>query len=113
MEIQLTGLRPARRGMPLVALISGAPVGRGETVTGCGGPVYEPPVAVGGPAGRPSRSEPVMTVTRSVHDVLSEHAVFEVECIDRMYLNVYVPGLQYPAGLVGYVHRQLELPIAC
>jgi hypothetical protein len=38
--------------------------------------------------------------------------VFEVECIDRMYCNVYVPGLQYAAGLVAYVHRQLELPVA-
>ena len=37
---------------------------------------------------------------------------FEVECIDRMYFNVYVPDLQYAAGLVGYVHRQLRLPIA-
>ena len=53
-----------------------------------------------------------MTVARSVGDVLAEHVVFEVDCIDRMYLNVYVPGLQYAAGLVGYVHRQLELPIA-
>jgi hypothetical protein len=53
-----------------------------------------------------------MTVARSVHDVLSEHVVFEVECIDRMFLNVYVPQLQYPAGLVGYVHRRLGLPIA-
>jgi hypothetical protein len=38
--------------------------------------------------------------------------VFEVECIDRMYCNVYVPGLQYAAGLVGYVHQQMGLPIA-
>jgi len=53
-----------------------------------------------------------MTVARSVDDVLSEHVVFEVECIDRMLCNVYVPGLQYAAGLVGYVHRQLGLPIA-
>ena len=53
-----------------------------------------------------------MTVARSVGDVLSEHVVFEVDCIDRMYVNVYVPGLQYAAGLVGYVHRQLGLPIA-
>ena len=29
-----------------------------------------------------------------------------------MYLNVYAPQLQYAAGLVGYVHRQLGLPIA-
>jgi hypothetical protein len=53
-----------------------------------------------------------MTVARSVADVLSDHVVFEVECIDRMYLNVYVPQLQYPAGLVGFVHRRLGLPIA-
>src|SRR4029450_8731324 len=60
----------------------------------------------------PVRSEPVMTVARSVADVLTQHVRFEVECIDRMFLNVYVPGLQYAAGLVGYVHRQLGLPIA-
>ncbi len=53
-----------------------------------------------------------MNLPRSVSDVLAEHVTFEVECIDRMYLNVYVPNLQYPAGLVGYVHRQLGLPIA-
>ncbi len=53
-----------------------------------------------------------MTVARSVADVLADHVVFEVECIDRMYLNVYVPQLQYAAGLVGFVHRQLGLPIA-
>jgi hypothetical protein len=53
-----------------------------------------------------------MTVARSVADVLTDHVVFEVECIDRMYLNVYVPQLQYEAGLVGFVHRQLGLPIA-
>jgi len=53
-----------------------------------------------------------MTVARSGSDVLSEHAVFEVGCIDRMYLNVYVPGLQCAAGLVAYVHQQLGLPIA-
>ena len=53
-----------------------------------------------------------MTVARSVADVLTDHVVFQVECIDRMYLNVYVPGLQYEAGLVAYVHQQLGLPIA-
>ena len=38
--------------------------------------------------------------------------VFEVDCIDRMYCNVYVPGLQYAAGLVAYVHKHLGLPVA-
>lgn len=53
-----------------------------------------------------------MTVARSVADVLADHVVFEVECIDRMYLNVYVPGLQYEGGLVGFVQQHLGLPIA-
>jgi hypothetical protein len=53
-----------------------------------------------------------MTIARSVADVLSEHVRFEVECIDRMYLNVYVPQLQYAGGLLGFIQRQLGLPIA-
>src|SRR3954462_10535920 len=53
-----------------------------------------------------------MTLPRTVSDVVAEHVVFELECIDRMYRNVYVPGLQYAAGLVAYVHQQLGLPIA-
>ena len=53
-----------------------------------------------------------MTLPRTVADVLSEHVGFEVECIDRMYLNVYVPQLQHAGGLLGYVQRQLGLPVA-
>ena len=54
----------------------------------------------------------MMTVARSVRDVLTEHVVFEVDCVDRMYCNVYVPQLQYAVGLIGYLQRQLGLPIA-
>jgi hypothetical protein len=53
-----------------------------------------------------------MNLPRSVADVLDDHVIFEVDCIDRMYCNVYMPGLQYAAGLVGYVHQQLGMPIA-
>jgi hypothetical protein len=53
-----------------------------------------------------------MTLPRTVAEVLFDHVVFEVECIDRMYLNVYVPQLQHAGGLVGYLHRQLGLPVA-
>jgi hypothetical protein len=44
---------------------------------------------------------------RSVAEVLREHVVLEVEAIDRMYLNVYVPHLQSAGPVVGYlrVHR--------
>jgi len=53
-----------------------------------------------------------MTLPRTVADVLTDHVVFEIECIDRMYCNVYVPQLQHAGGLLGYLHRQLGLPIA-
>ena len=53
-----------------------------------------------------------MTLPRTVADVLADHVLFEIECIDRMYCNVYVPQLQFAAGLLGYVQRQLGLPIA-
>ena len=48
-----------------------------------------------------------MTLPRTVADVLSDHVVFEVECIDRMYLNVYVPTLQTELAIVGYLRGQL------
>ena len=53
-----------------------------------------------------------MTVARTVADVVAERVVFEAECIDRMYVNMYQHRLQYAAGLIGYVHRQFGLPIA-
>ena len=48
-----------------------------------------------------------MSVARSVADVLRDHVVLELEAIDRMYLNVYVPHLQAVRAVVGYlrVHR--------
>jgi hypothetical protein len=43
-----------------------------------------------------------MTVARSVADVLDDHVVFEVESIDRMYLNVWQPRLAYGGGVAGF-----------
>jgi hypothetical protein len=43
-----------------------------------------------------------MTLPRSVADVLSRHVTFEIESIDRMYLNVYQPRLQHPGGAGGF-----------
>ena len=60
----------------------------------------------------PVRPESIMTVARIVADVLTEHVVFEVECIDRMYLNVYQPKLQYATGIIGYLRERLDMPIA-
>ena len=43
-----------------------------------------------------------MTLPRTTADVLSEHVVFEVESVDRMYLNVYQPKLQYGGGVSAF-----------
>ena len=53
------------------------------------------------------RPEPVMTIARSAADVLADHVTLEVECIDRMYLNVYLPRLQHVEGVVSFLrgHR--------
>ena len=46
--------------------------------------------------------EPKMSVPRTVSEVLKDHVTLEVEGIDRMYLNVYVPQLpankEWPAS---------------
>jgi hypothetical protein len=48
-----------------------------------------------------------MKVARSVADVLAEHTTLTLECIDRMYLNVYVPLLQRAAG-AAYFFRKMR-----
>jgi hypothetical protein len=45
-----------------------------------------------------------MSLARSVAEVLKDHVTFELECIDRMYLNLYVPMLQTEGG-VAYFWR--------
>lgn len=48
-----------------------------------------------------------MSVPDRVGDILNHHVTLELECIDRMYLNAYVPGLQIPEGAVRFfrTHR--------
>ena len=43
-----------------------------------------------------------MSIPRSVAEILSEHVTLELEGIDRMYLNVYVPQLQREAGVASF-----------
>ncbi|MHB1536783.1 MAG: hypothetical protein ACYC1D_19675 [Acidimicrobiales bacterium] len=51
-----------------------------------------------------------MTVVRSVGDVLGDHVTLEVECVDRMYLNLYVPKVVCPAGVVGFFKYHRGMP---
>src|SRR6266852_4237667 len=53
------------------------------------------------------RPEPSMTLPQSVCEVLRDHVVLESECIDRMYLNVYVAQLQRVGGVVWYLRGHL------
>jgi hypothetical protein len=48
-----------------------------------------------------------MSIARSAAEVLRDHVTLEVEAIDRMSLNVYVPHLQTVGAVVGYlqVHK--------
>jgi hypothetical protein len=43
-----------------------------------------------------------MSIPRTVTEVIDRHVTLEMEGIDRMYLNVYVPQLQRELGVVGY-----------
>ena len=51
-----------------------------------------------------------MTLARSVAEVLRDHVTFELEGIDRMYLNVYVPQLQTEGGVVGFFRYHRQMP---
>ena len=53
-----------------------------------------------------------MTIPQSVAQVLSQHVTLEVEGIDRMYLNVYVPRLQIVEGVLGFIRRHRGHPVA-
>jgi hypothetical protein len=44
-------------------------------------------------------------VAKSVAEILGNHVTFELEAIDRMYLNAYVPSLQTGAGFVYFVKK--------
>jgi hypothetical protein len=46
-------------------------------------------------------------IRKSVAEILEKHVTFELEAIDRLYLNAYVPSLQTGAGFVYFVKTQL------
>ena len=46
-----------------------------------------------------------MSLPKTVAAVLRNHVTLEVEGIDRMYLNVYVPKLQRELGVVGFLRN--------
>lgn len=45
-------------------------------------------------------------------EVLQDHVTLEVECVDRMYLNAYIPSLQQELGVVGFLRKHRGHAIA-
>jgi len=43
-----------------------------------------------------------MTIARDVSEILKDHVTFQLECTDRLYLGLYVPILQDPAGVAWF-----------
>ena len=53
-----------------------------------------------------------MSIARTVAEVLADHTTGELECVDRMYLNVYMPLLQTAGGVAYYLHKICGNPVA-
>ena len=47
----------------------------------------------------------------TVNEVLGEHVKLDIECLDRIYLNAYVPILQSSGQVVAFMTQHLGLPI--
>ena len=47
----------------------------------------------------------------TVNEVLGGHVKLDIECLDRVYLNAYVPILQSSAQVVAFMTGHLGLPI--
>ena len=50
-------------------------------------------------------------IRKSVAEILDNHVTFELEAIDRMYLNAYVPSLQTGGGFAYFLKTQLGVRV--
>jgi hypothetical protein len=52
-----------------------------------------------------------MSETLTVNDVLDGHVLLDMECLDRIYLNGYVPNLQVAGQVSSFMTAHLKCPI--
>lgn len=52
-----------------------------------------------------------MTKPVTVNNVLDRHVALDLECLDRIYLNAYVPNLQVGGQVVSFLTAHLGNPI--
>jgi hypothetical protein len=55
-------------------------------------------------------TEPNVNLPHSVAEILDNHVTFQLESLDRMYLNIYVPSLQYEGGVVKFFRSHRGQP---
>jgi hypothetical protein len=48
----------------------------------------------------------------NINDVLEGHVVLDIECVDRLYLNAYIPNLQVGGQVERFCKDRLGQPIA-
>jgi hypothetical protein len=51
-------------------------------------------------------------MTPLIPQILRDHTTLSIACIDRLYINGYVPSLQYTGGLHAFLNGHLGFPIA-
>jgi hypothetical protein len=59
----------------------------------------------------PVREAPIVS-SPSVATILRDHVSLSISCVDRLYLNGYVPLLQAPGQITTFCRQQLGAPIA-
>src|SRR5215469_13173824 len=59
---------------------------------------------------QPSREAPTMS-SPSLATILREHVMLSTACLDRLYLNGYVPTLQTPGQLATFLRDHLGFPV--
>jgi hypothetical protein len=57
-------------------------------------------------------ADEVLGPVATAADLVAGHVALNISCVDRLYLNGYVPGLQTPGGVVYFLHQVRGNPIA-
>jgi hypothetical protein len=52
-----------------------------------------------------------MTSVTNINDLLDGHVALDLHCVDRLYLNAYVPNLQVGGQVVTFLTEHLGFPI--
>lgn len=48
----------------------------------------------------------------TIDEIIHDKITLDIDCVDRVYLNGYVPALQFEGNVVLFIHHQFNWPIA-